>query len=360
MFGVTALFGYDVFISYRHADAADYATALRNQLVAADFSCFLDQDEAPPGEELTPTIERALQSSRLLVLVGTSGALGSPWIVKELTTYLKAHRNVWGSCKLVAINVGSALRGRSSEFAFLDEYIWINEDSSAVAAGAPSTAVYVGVQKAFAYTKRNTMRRRAVVAAMVLLSVFAIGAIWQSIRATRSSLLANEQKRKALRILEWVVSETVHYDLDQLNPDSLPPEAQNILRGLLTRLTELGFVGQVLVAGNIGEFCVAPGSTDEYGDAKAEGTLRLASAETPIANCEKFPSAEYAIGAADRQASALRNFLETIPRPETIKIETISYGKERPRYRYPEKGTSAEWNAVARLNNGISIQLTER
>ena len=52
-----ARYRYDVFISYSHSDAKEYAFNLKQQLGNLDFACFIDKEESPPGLSLGPTLE---------------------------------------------------------------------------------------------------------------------------------------------------------------------------------------------------------------------------------------------------------------------------------------------------------------
>ena len=66
-----ARFRYDVFISYSHSDARQYAENLKQQLGNLDFACFIDKEESPPGLSLGSTLEKALKNSPVLVLLAT-------------------------------------------------------------------------------------------------------------------------------------------------------------------------------------------------------------------------------------------------------------------------------------------------
>src|SRR3712207_3148980 len=86
-----ARFKYDVFISYPHADAKNYATNLRKQLQDLDYTCFFDEDEAPPGLSLTPTLENALKKSAVFVLIGTERTVGRKYIGLELERFAQTN-----------------------------------------------------------------------------------------------------------------------------------------------------------------------------------------------------------------------------------------------------------------------------
>jgi hypothetical protein len=394
MFGLSRFFGYDIFISYRRDEASRYAQALRDRLKAADFSCFLDLDEAPPGERLSSTLERALRHSQMLVFAGTRSALSSPWIQRELAFY----RKVCGDRRrMILLNVGSALRARTPEFAYLDELIWINEHESAVERGEPSDAVLDGIQRSYSFGHRNAFRRGAVSATIALLVAFSMLAVWQAVRASAAQRLAERERDHALKILQWIVAETVRFDPDQSDLQTLTPEGRSILGGLISRLADLDFRGAVIIEGHLGQYCIVPGSASHtrlkvlmdseqvraasarvVGDfyiRKEDGSVekksavldenpantppRLAADSLPINQCEIFPDEEYALGLADLQSVRVKEFLQTLRTPPSIELKSMSYGIEQPRHLYPKRGTAAEWNAVARANNGIQIKIVE-
>src|SRR6185437_15324288 len=87
-----ARFRYDVFISYSHGDAKDYAVNLKKQLSNLDFSCFIDEEEAPPGSSLNPTLAKALKRSAVLVLLATERALTRPYVVSEFEKFSPTER----------------------------------------------------------------------------------------------------------------------------------------------------------------------------------------------------------------------------------------------------------------------------
>ena len=82
-----ARFRYDIFISYSRKDAGAYARNLKAQLVALDFTCFLDEEESPPGVSLDPTLEKALSKSAVLVFLASERALTRPYISLEFQKF---------------------------------------------------------------------------------------------------------------------------------------------------------------------------------------------------------------------------------------------------------------------------------
>src|SRR5205807_4918980 len=82
------LFGYDVFISYKRGDSplgsSSYAKRLKERLSTAGYQCFLDDDDSPAGEALSPAVERGIRRSRVMVVLCTPDAMQSSWVNKEV------------------------------------------------------------------------------------------------------------------------------------------------------------------------------------------------------------------------------------------------------------------------------------
>src|SRR5215475_14564723 len=116
-----ARFRYDVFISYSHRDAREYAANLNDQLSRLDFSCFIDKEESPPGSSLDPTLSRALRKSAVLVLLATERALTRPYIVTEFENFAATGRTI------VPINILGALTRNNEEALSKSPWNLINE-----------------------------------------------------------------------------------------------------------------------------------------------------------------------------------------------------------------------------------------
>ena len=89
-----ALFGYDFFISYAHADGRAYAVGLARGLVAKGFDVFLDSEGYLPGDDWKRIGAWALKRTNRLVLVGTPKALESKPVQRELEIYTRAEKRV--------------------------------------------------------------------------------------------------------------------------------------------------------------------------------------------------------------------------------------------------------------------------
>src|SRR5678816_1999136 len=173
-----ARFRYDVFISYSHSDAKQYAESLKEQLSKLDFACFLDKEESPPGLSLGPTLEKALKKSAVLVLLATERALTRPYIELEFGRFVAAQR------KIIPINIADALTRNNGEaltkapWNIINEQklIWIDETAEAFAQQRPSPPIADGIDKLFKYTRRNVRVRAEIIGTAVLVLLAAFGA----------------------------------------------------------------------------------------------------------------------------------------------------------------------------------------
>ena len=207
-----ARFRYDIFISYSHSDAREYAASLKKQLSSLDFSCFIDEEESPPGLSLRPTLESALKKSAILVLLATERALTRPYIALEMERFVPTKRTI------VPINISGALTRNDEEaltkppWNIINErnLVWIDETDEAFAKKNPSPPIADGIDKLFKYTRRNARVRTeiATVAAMVLVAAVVAGyqikvkggeALMQSQRAEAATIKADKQQALATK-----------------------------------------------------------------------------------------------------------------------------------------------------------------
>ena len=95
---------------------------------------------------------------------------------------------------------------------------------------------------------------------------------------------------------------------------------------------------RIRLIGHVGQFC----------DADSE--------MSPIDRCRYRPETEeYAIALAARFAGSVRSALVRANIPPDD-VEVLPRGIMDPRVNYPTKGTAADWNKVARVNNRIELQ----
>ena len=197
-----ARFRYDVFISYSHSDAKEYAFNLKQQLSNLDFACFIDKEESPPGLSLGPTLEKALKRSAVLVLLATERALTRPYIHQEFETFVAAGR------KIIPINILDALTKNNEEALATapwktikeQKLIWIDENAEAFAKQQPSPPIADGIDKLFKYTRRNVRVRTEIIgtAVLVLLAAFGAGFVikGQAAEVAKQASLAEIAKKE--------------------------------------------------------------------------------------------------------------------------------------------------------------------
>src|SRR5262249_31792896 len=110
------VFGYDFFLSFKLGSppigAQSYASDLARRLREADFTVFFSEEEAPPGALLSPTLRRALQRSRILLVIANEGALvRSHWVRQEVEEFRRRHPKR----PIVPINIDRALEAHGPQ-----------------------------------------------------------------------------------------------------------------------------------------------------------------------------------------------------------------------------------------------------
>jgi hypothetical protein len=160
----------------------------------------------------------------------------------------------------------------------------------------------------------------------------------------------NQAKINALKKAQWVFGDIWIFDFDRLAP-RLSPEGEQIVRGFVLRLANLGYKGNLHVYGYIGRFCVIHDSS---------GDPRLAPETLPIAKCKFWPDSDiYAQGLAERRAASVKTYLVRLSLLPVTRIVTIGFSEwgatRKPRHEYPSQGNAGQWNRVARLNNRVEL-----
>ncbi len=199
-----ARYRYDVFISYSHRDK-EYAVNLKKQLGGLDFSCFIDEEESPPGVSLDPTLEKALKKSAVLVLLATGRALTRPYVIREFERFAGTGRTI------IPINIGGALT-RDVEAVLTEppwdiikkrQLVWIDETEDSFSKRVPSPAIADGIDKLFKYTRRNVRVRTEIISTSALALVAALVAVFiikgQATALGEQTRLATEAREETIR-----------------------------------------------------------------------------------------------------------------------------------------------------------------
>jgi outer membrane protein OmpA-like peptidoglycan-associated protein len=380
-----------IFICYRQLDGSQFAgwivSAVTEALESSGDKRPIYFDRlAPAVGDWTTVHGPALQKAGSLILVCTPGSYSDQgvddWVHRELDWWLRNRtvppilidttgegdrwvpakiRNRWP--KAQRVNLDRELWKRLPE----DERAIIKSQVAGQILGAAFGSEFESIKQDLASTRRLNRSLKSVTALLGFFLLLTIGLgvylakardsarkAEETARAQQAEALKAEEKAKAqraqtLRILEWTVGETVRFPFGQT---SLTEEDQQIIRGVIERLTTMGFQGEIIIEGHRGEFCISPRSS-------VSETPHLAPSSLPIKRCDFYPSVEENLALGDDQASNLKKYISTIPHPPGLVLRTISYGAEKPGEGYPIVGVASDWNRVAFRNNGIVIHFSE-
>jgi hypothetical protein len=192
---VRFIFGRDIFISYSHADAGQYAPALALALrkEIRNLSFYLDQWIAPPSERLTILLRLQLRWSKLMVVICTDRAIRSEFVKEEIQRFGKFGRQI------IPINVDATLSQVDLTEPPWDEIRGTSlepESLAAVKVGTPAPNVIERISNSVQFSKQAQRLRLAVLAT----SVFVVGAFiygnWTVRSANRAARLS-EMRRLA-------------------------------------------------------------------------------------------------------------------------------------------------------------------
>jgi WD40 repeat protein len=151
---VRRLFGHDIFISYSRRDGATYAAGLANELVKRGFACKLDLWGTQPGQQIPPQLRRAVRSSSLLVVAGSPGTAISESVQKEIREFLTTEGPI------IPIDFSGA--ARNAIWWPLIEGLALSEESpDALETGNPTPQLLNRIEKAYEFTRRDNLLRRA-------------------------------------------------------------------------------------------------------------------------------------------------------------------------------------------------------
>ena len=179
------LFGYDVFVSYAYTDGREYASGLEKELTGRDFSCFFDTEELAYGEQLHASLRRAIEKSKVLILVGTEGALAAPYVAFEVDAALRARKTV------LPVDI-DRIRERVPD-PTLRGLRWLEDFRTEDTRKVPTPLVVAGISSHFHFVRRSTLARWAGASILVALVAAASVAGWQL-------RLAEQSRQEAMRL----------------------------------------------------------------------------------------------------------------------------------------------------------------
>ncbi|HYI95118.1 MAG TPA: TIR domain-containing protein [Bryobacteraceae bacterium] len=190
------LVGYDFFISYRREDAIEYARALQTALRGEDYRCFRDDEDAVPGMPLPKGIRRALDRTKVLILLVTPGVRKSNWVAQELRIFSELGRPV------IPLQIGRGsewwldIAGESDPLTLLqqDNPLGLEEVAGAT---RPSAEVLEGLKRHFRHRRANANLRWVAVVLFGFLAALAAFGWWQRGEAMRERDNALSEKDRA-------------------------------------------------------------------------------------------------------------------------------------------------------------------
>lgn len=198
------LFGYDLFISFALGGpprgTQSYASDLARRLRERDLSVFFSEDEAPPGEPLSDTLQRALLRSKLLVVIVNRGTLEVPnWVRTEVETF-RTHRP---GRPVIPVCLDGSLRDRPLSEAVQPwlqhaQNIWLDERAEDADKGLATDGLVARLLTAPRRLRANTLWRALVVVVGLGLATLTALAAWQAIVATRERDRATSLREQGL------------------------------------------------------------------------------------------------------------------------------------------------------------------
>ncbi len=223
---VDFLFGFDVFISYRWQDGTDYAHELSKLLVNQGLICFLDKEGFIPGNDLGWATRKAVKRSRVLVLVGTAGALESEYVDHEIQLFAKTDKLI------IPIDVDGSLQTADHDSLvrrFLSkDPLWLIDPT-----GSPEPTLYVASEITRAIgTNRQSSRRIQYLSVAVLFFV-AISILATLFYFNSQRNLAHSQSREiASKSMVTLKKDSIDALRQAIHAVEKSPtfEAENVLR----------------------------------------------------------------------------------------------------------------------------------
>ncbi|XP_061944437.1 disease resistance protein RUN1-like isoform X2 [Populus nigra] len=86
---------YDVFLSFRGEDTRkNFTDHLYTALIQAGIHTFRDDNELPRGEEISPQLVKAIEGSRISIVVFSKQYASSRWCLDELVKILECRQNI--------------------------------------------------------------------------------------------------------------------------------------------------------------------------------------------------------------------------------------------------------------------------
>ena len=175
----------------------NYPKCLQERLQQVGFKVFLDVSEYAAGTDLRRETLRQVKKSRKLLLVARPAALASEWVKRETDVALSQ-----GKIPII-ININSAVEESAttsfvSKTAIERQWITLNESLDSPD-DEPSDNAITDLVRGFKNTRQETKRLRLLAAALAILAVTAVAAIWQGYAAVKNEQLAKANEQRAVK-----------------------------------------------------------------------------------------------------------------------------------------------------------------
>jgi hypothetical protein len=242
---IDGLWGYDLFIAHRRADASGYAGRLFAILAERRIACFIDQNIYNAGDSLAVATRRHVSKSTILLLIASPELLRvrrpTDWVEEEISEYLRTHPK---NPKIIVIDFGNTIsnallrddQNSLSEHPIISkihQFIILPQDLQSLSHD-PSEAVFSAIERQLDGRRRDRSRVRIfqyISAALLLLLLF-VGAL--GLVARRQQQLAEERLNEALTLDSRRLAAESKRQLELGNGDLAVALAREALQGVVS------------------------------------------------------------------------------------------------------------------------------
>ncbi|HJU56644.1 MAG TPA: TIR domain-containing protein [Pyrinomonadaceae bacterium] len=187
----------DIFISYYRNDADQYAVSLDKELTDKGYTCFTDDRGTEAGRLPTEELFRKIQGCKLLILLGSQGAVDSDPVAQEVNRFAEAN----GTSRIVPVSFDKgeppADWASSGWYKRVEGIKRAKEKKEALKTGEPSKEVIERIEKQFGYAKSKDRLRRYRNRALATLLFLLVAIAFATVYAAKQSAQALDEKRKA-------------------------------------------------------------------------------------------------------------------------------------------------------------------
>jgi outer membrane protein OmpA-like peptidoglycan-associated protein len=361
--------GSDVFISYARADSYGYAGQLASQLITSGLSCYIDQSGSPPGKQVPKSTLQAAGRSSVLVALTSAAALHSKSMEEEIRAFPISDRPI------VPVFFGEPhqfemMINRPTWLAALEGEAIAYETPDTLHSGVPSDSLVKRIVNAVGNQRQRLRLRRAgfFVIILIICGLLVLAYTMWQIRSTTQELANTSQQvestkrdltaRQADLNKTNAELDTARKELEQARLetkgqrqttkqvwDTLQKGAQLMYpqpdlsckdeRLVLDTPVSIYFYADLYQVSEEASSILA-NFVKCYLRQENPPRLRIAGHEAigvadEVTNAPSSPTVEYGLAIGERRAMSVKAYLLAAGIPRN-KVETISYGKEHPRY----------------------------